>query len=747
MTVPWFQLLDPVTRRPLKFFAAEGQPGFGYWMDENGSQRWPVALGIPFLRADRHELVQAATLLIDTNKYVEALGLLLQDIDDFAPNAPDLYDCHGLAQRLLIDDCDLSGREMMETLRYGPVADYFALRSSTPTFFSGLGLLKVGASRGRPVIDVGCGAGHFTYWLQTRGIEVLATDSVFSKLCLAHRFMGIRADRLICAVAGKQTFLPLVTSRSTSVFCHDAFYFIKDKAHSLGDFRRLAGTCGSVLIGHAHLSTADHAKVSGYPLTLDDYRRLAATNAYIFDDAALIGVGAGTDALSQAIPESAEAISIVEGLLFEDESTEWHTTNELLHAPMGVRWSSTIRQTHMQWPSEAFAEEYRAAHYLESPINPFELLPTHHNNFPENLHPGVAIPAPYFALGVKPLRWGIIGGGWIATDYFIPAFQWAPHARLVGLAEVNNDRRALHTSLTGLKTFANWREMIKECKLDAVYIATPNDLHAEMIEGVAAAGIRVLCEKPIATCLQDLQRIRECALQQPNYFQTAYDQRYHPAHLKLARRIAEGALGTVTQIRVHYACWVDGNWNKVAATDNWRINSARAGGGAGFDLLPHGLDLIEMLVNDSIEEAQLLYQGRVHDYATTKQVDDGALMSVRTTTGILASLHVGYNCPEDQPRRRIEVLGTHGRVDAYNTMGQDPGGKLVWYTSAGEEQEIFPEGAEAGPFARQLDAVTRLWLGGDAPQYPFLRDLVLAERLIHSDARARSTFGPPQLSL
>ena len=740
MSTTWLQLLDPFSRKPLRFFPVGDSGGFGYWADEDASHRWPAALGIPFLRADRVELANTVVRLVVSHKYVEALALLLQDIDDFAPRSPGLEDCHQLAERLLVVDCDLSAREMMETLQFGPVADYFALRGSAPTFFSGLGLLKVGASRERPIIDVGCGVGHFLYWLQTRGFDVMGSDSVFSKLCLAHRFLGIRADRLVCSVVGKETFLPMVTSRPTSVFCHDAFYFIKDKVHSLGDFRRLAGTSGSILIGHAHLSTADHGKVSGYPLSLDAYRRLAAVNTYFFDDSTLVGVGAGTGSLSDEIPHSAEAVAFVEGMLFEANTSEWQVMGEPLHAPLGITWSPSERRTRMDWPSEAFAHEYRDAGYLDSPDNPFESLPACGTAVSQVIHAGLAVPAPFFALACKPLRWGIIGGGWIATDYFSPAFQWTPHAHFVALAEVNDERRAIHAQIPNVRTFVDWREMIAECQLDVVYIATPNHLHAEMIEGAASAGLRVLCEKPIATDLRDIERIRKCALHRPDFFQTAYDQRYHPAHLRLARYIAEGILGTVTQVRVHYACWVDGDWNKVTATDNWRIDPNRAGGGAGFDLLPHGLDLVEMLVADPIVEAQLLYQGRVHEYAKSHIIDDGALMSVRTKGGILASLHVGYNCPEDQPRRRIEIIGTSGRVEAYDTMGQDPGGELIWHTPTGERRERFPAGPEAGPFVRQLDAVSRLWLRGDVPRFPFERDLALAERLVNCDLQARSNF-------
>ena len=71
-------------------------------------------------------------------------------------------------------------------------------------------------------------------------------------------------------------------------------------------------------------------------------------------------------------------------------------------------------------------------------------------------------------------------------------------------------------------------------------------------------------------------------------------------------------------------------------------------------------------------------------------------------------------------------------------MGQDPGGELTWQLPTGVTRERFPSIAEAGPFVRQLDAITRMWLRKDQPRFPFERDLELAERLICCDERARS---------
>lgn len=739
MSPNWLRLQDPITQKPLQFFASESRQGFGYMESAEGEHRWPVAMGIPFLRVDRVSLAELAVADILSENCAEALARLLQDTDDFAPTIPSLSHCRQIATRLLADDDELVAWEIMTAVEFGPVSDYFALRGLAPTFLSGCGLLKLGVNKELPLIEVGCGVGHFLYWLAQRGIEAVGTDSVFSKLVLAHRFMNIGANHLICSVAGRDEGLPMATTQPVNVFCHDAFYFIKEKARCLAEFRRLAGPSGSVLVGHAHLSTADHGKVSGFPCALDTYRGLADSEAHFFDDAALVDYGIRGRALQSDIPQSAEAISFIEGAARWHEPT-WWDTEELLHAPIHLTWDRSKGCTQMNWPSEAFAKEYSSADYLHSTRNPFEFLPCEASTDSLNLHPGLAIPTPYLAMGVKPIRWGIIGGGWIASDYFIPAFGFTPLAKLIAVAESNEDRRTVVDATFKVTTFSDWREMIAVCRLDAVYIATPNHLHAEIFCGAAAAGLRVLCEKPLATNSTDLEKILKGSEQSPTAFQTAYDQRYHPAHLHLAQRISEGDIGKVTQIRIHYACWVDDIWSKVASTENWRIDSNRAGGGAGFDLLPHCLDLISVLVNDTIIDAHLLYQNHTHDFARASGIDDGALLAIRTKGGILASIHVGYNCPENQPRRRIEILGTLGRVEALNTMGQDPGGELIWQLPGGEKREVFSTLTEAGPFARQLDAVSRLWIRDDTPAFPFESDLSLAELLIDVDRQAKRSI-------
>ena len=735
-----FSFKDPVTGHPLRFTEGHAHADFGYWHDGKDGTRWPVALGIPYLRGSKAPLAESISELICAGDEGEALATLLGDTDPFAPQKPTLEACRQIAEQMLHRPGSLGGRETMDLLRFGPVADYFALRGSAPTFFSGIGLLKAGHERNRPVVEVACGAGHFLYWMRTQRIDAIGIDAVFSKLCLAHYFLGLESSRLICAEVGNESGLPLAMAEPTTVFCHDAYYFFERKAEVLRDFRRLAGEGGSVLIGHAHLATADHGAVSGFPISQADYRVLAQPSASFLDDATLARAGAQGGQLDQDIPEDAEAISFIEGPVKSKVDAAVWPKGESLHLPLKLRWDAASGSTKMSWPSVAFEREYAAADYLETNEDPSPHLPMRVDVVEPSIHPGLTSPAAFLRLGCRPFRWGIIGGGWIATDYFAPAFHSLPHARLVGLAEPHPDRRVAFREIAQVETFENWQSMFANCSLDAVYIATPNHTHAELVEAAASKGIRVLCEKPLATNVPDLERIRIASRAAPERFQTAFDQRYHPAHARIAQMIARGDLGTVTQMRIHYACWVGDDWGKVPDTDNWRIDRQRAGGGAGFDLLPHCIDLVQTLLNDPIENSRLLYQHRVHPYATRDhQVDDGALVSARTKSGILVSIHVGYNCPENQPRRSIEISGSEGWLEAVNTMGQDPGGRIHVEIKGEAEEIVFPVDPLSGPFLRQLDAVSRIWINGREPLFPFEDDLKAAADLIAQDRQANQT--------
>ncbi len=303
------------------------------------------------------------------------------------------------------------------------------------------------------------------------------------------------------------------------------------------------------------------------------------------------------------------------------------------------------------------------------------------------------------------IGWGIAGCGWVARDYGAPAIASSRNGGLAALYDP--DPRALARIAPEDRAAARTGrldEFLHHPGLDAVYVATPNHAHRAVVEAAAAAGLAVLCEKPMALDADDARAMGEACERHAVFYATAYDQRFHAAHRHAAGMIAEGTIGRIAALRLVYACWVGSDWSE----DNWRIDPARAGGGALFDLAPHGLDLAAMLLGEPIEAARVLGQRRIQDYArgdgASAGVDDGAMIVARSAGGVLIQLHVAYNCPEFLPRRRLEIVGDRGQITLIDTMGQTPGGSLTLQTDGSAAREVRIEAIERSPFTTQIEA-------------------------------------------
>lgn len=336
---------------------------------------------------------------------------------------------------------------------------------------------------------------------------------------------------------------------------------------------------------------------------------------------------------------------------------------------------------------------------------------------------------------VNPIRWGIAGCGWVARDYVGPAIQASANGILATVYDPDPVSRSRAEQQFAVPAHADLATFLATPGLGAIYVAAPNHAHRPLVEAAAAAGLPVLCEKPMATTMDDARAMVDACARAGVRYATAFDQRFHAAHRALAALIAEGRLGTVTAIRIVYACWVPADW----AGDNWRIDPRRAGGGALMDLAPHGLDLSAFLLGEPLMEVFAIGQARVHHY----QVEDGALLMARSRSGVMVQMHVAYNCPETLPRRRLEVVGTAGQVVATDTMGQTQGGTLELIDAAtGVAQPVPVPGADRSPFLNQVEAFAAAIAGQGSFPFPPDADLHTMALLLQAQAMAK----PPEIS-
>ena len=335
-------------------------------------------------------------------------------------------------------------------------------------------------------------------------------------------------------------------------------------------------------------------------------------------------------------------------------------------------------------------------------------------------------------LSRETLGWGLVGCGWLATDFGAPAIHASRNGRLVAAFD---PRRSAAEAVGAERVHDSLDALLADPEVGAAYVCTPNHLHAKHAIAACEAGVPALCEKPTARNAAEAEEMVAWVERRGVPIATAYDQRHHPAHLELKRRIDAGELGTLTCVRIHYACWTGRGWTPGAGHadhDNWRIDPERAGGGAMIDLAPHGLDLFQTLVGERIQDVSCFLQRRVH---TDTPVDDGAVINARTASGVLLSHTVAYNRPETFPRRTLEVYGTDAMIRCEDTMGQDPGGTLTFTRASDGSSETteFPMDGRS-PFLNLVehfaDAVT------DGPPWPFdLRRDLHTMKLLDACAR------------
>src|SRR5208282_2364762 len=198
----------------------------------------------------------------------------------------------------------------------------------------------------------------------------------------------------------------------------------------------------------------------------------------------------------------------------------------------------------------------------------------------------------------------------------------------------------------------DWRALIGRKDIDVVDIAVPNALHAPIAMAAAEAGKIVLCEKPLATSLEEAERMAEAVRSLPNLVWFNY--RRIPAVAFAKQLIEEGHLGQTYHYR---ALYLNQSGNDPAKASGWRYRRGDSGSGAAGDLLSHAIDLA-LYLNGPIGELTAM----THTFAAGRDVDDAALLLSRFSNGSVGSFEVsryGVGC---QNRNTFEINGSKGMV-------------------------------------------------------------------------------------
>jgi predicted dehydrogenase len=202
-------------------------------------------------------------------------------------------------------------------------------------------------------------------------------------------------------------------------------------------------------------------------------------------------------------------------------------------------------------------------------------------------HPVQPVGAPALAPRNGHLRLGLVGCGAIVRKAHLPAIMANPDVRVGALCDRDQATAALTASEFDLSCpiITSVKDLVG--KVDAAIVAAPPRWHAPLTLELLAAGIDVLCEKPLAITVHDGAEMAAAALRHQRVLAVALMMRYFPQNQVLRQLVADGELGEVREVVAEDGAALD--WGMAA---NSYFDRANTGGGVLFDTGVHTLDRV-----------------------------------------------------------------------------------------------------------------------------------------------------------
>lgn len=266
------------------------------------------------------------------------------------------------------------------------------------------------------------------------------------------------------------------------------------------------------------------------------------------------------------------------------------------------------------------------------------------------------------------IKWGVIGSGGIARRRTIPeGIIPADNAQLLAVYDINtqaNSEVAEEFDAQAVDSI----DALLAANIDAVYLATPANLHHQQVIQCARAGKHALCEKPLGMSVAETEKMIAACNQANVLLGTAFMIRFHTQHKAALEMINQGKLGTLAYGRAQMSCWYP------PIQDAWRQDPATGGGGSLMDMGGHCIDLLEMFFG-KVKKVSCFTNNVVHPY----KAEDAAATLLFFENGALATVDNFFCIPDSASQFALEIYGSKGSIIAKHTVNQGDQGQMTAY--------------------------------------------------------------------
>ncbi len=371
----------------------------------------------------------------------------------------------------------------------------------------------------------------------------------------------------------------------------------------------------------------------------------------------------------------------------------------------------------------------------------------------------------------KIINAAIVGTGFIGPAH-LEALRRLPNIEVKALCEVDIELAKEKAATLGIPKAYTFEEMLGDPSIDVVHICTPNFLHFSQSKEALLAGKHVVCEKPLATKIEEAKELVSLAKEKGLVNAVHFNLRYYPMVRQMKNMREKGELGDIYSIMGSYLQ----DWLFLQTDYNWRLEPDKSGDSRAIaDIGSHLLDLTEYVTGLQVTEVMAdfstvhktrlkplkaieTYSGKMLQESDYEEVpintEDHATVMLRFDNGNKGSVTVSQVNAGRKNRLNIEIAGSKSnfewcsekpnelwigkREKANQHLMKDP--SLFHKEAAGlisfpgGHNEGFPDTSKQ--MFKEVYAAVRERKQPDKPSFPTFedgyRELLICERIIES---------------
>ena len=313
----------------------------------------------------------------------------------------------------------------------------------------------------------------------------------------------------------------------------------------------------------------------------------------------------------------------------------------------------------------------------------------------------------------RKIRLGMVGGGqgaFIGAVHRMAARLDDRYELVAGALSSDPERAAASAAELHIakdRSYADYAQMAilesaRSDGIDAVSIVTPNHLHAPIASAFLAAGIHVICDKPLAANLNQANALLTQVQQSNCLFALTHNYSGYPMVRQARAMVAQGLLGEIRVVQAEYVQeWLSTplelTGHKLAS---WRLDPQQAGSGGSLgDIASHVEHLIRYITGLQLSEVC----ADLTSFVSGRQLDDNAHVMLRYTSGAKGMLWSSQVAPGNENKLKVRIYGSQAGLEFRQESPNE-----LWYTPLGLATQRLTRGgsgvAEAATHATRIPA-------------------------------------------